>query len=198
MSAWDAAKFTTLAGLGAPNILSNQGNFPSASFAGMGVTYTGGNCATVNQYQRFTLSAFASLSFLQIIFRYTDSLSPFYVVEFDPTNITIVWQYFANLAAFIAGTSTTIQTGTPISGWTAGDTVSIVINGTGNATELNVWRNATGNAPTSASVWGGAGPGANYTNNPAIAVDTGVVLGIAGTQNTANSTKIDTWFGGDV
>jgi hypothetical protein len=197
LSAWDSAKFTTLSGLGAPNIVSNQGNFPTGSFSGMGVTYTGGNTNTVNQYQRFTIT-FASLSFFQIIFRYTNSSSPFYVLEFDPTNGTFVWQRFANLAAFIAGTGTDIQTDNTIAGWTNGDTVSCLVNGTTTSTEVNIWRNATGNAPTSAVLWGGSAPGASMTNNPASPVDTGNVLGIAATQNTANSTKLDTWFGGDV
>lgn len=194
-AAWDTAKFTDV-GSGTCNIYSpageNQGEFVNGSFAITGAIYTGGTCSTVSQYMRATIVTAPSNAFPHFIFRYTNSSSPFYVVELDTDSGPVTWYHYDVLN----GTGTTIEGGN-FGVWSAGDTFSVTIEGTGTSTVVRAWRNATSNTPTSASVWGGAAPGITLSADPASAVDTGASVGIVCYQSSASSQRIDNWFAGD-
>lgn len=197
---WDAAKFTELNG--SVNILSNTGRFVTGSFGLDASLYSGGNTTSANQYQRFLMVTIPSNSFPHFGFRYSGSGNAFYTIEVTPTSAQVAWYYWANLAAFIAGSGTTIQSGVSLGPGTltANDAIAITMDDTGNNTTVRVWLNPTGGAtvPTSAADWGGDNtPSATLTNDPATAVDSGGGLFLSCFQNTANATQLDGWFGGD-
>lgn len=194
---WDSAKFTEVNG--SVNILSNTGRFVTGGFGLDASMYTGGTCSTANQYHKLTTVTVPTSSFLQLIFRYTNSSSPFYTAEIDTDTGTVAWYRWADLAAFIAGSGTTIHAATTITGaGDANDAYGITLEGTGTGTVLRAWLNPTADTPTSASVFGANAADLTYTDDPASPVDSGGSLGIACFQSTANGQRIDGWFGGDI
>jgi hypothetical protein len=152
--------------------------------------------STVNQYMLVAFPA-GTADYPQLIFRYTNISSAFYMIEVDATNgICKFFHYLSGTTTQIGGDAGTGGTG--ISGVSFGFT----LYNTGASTTLRIWRAPTGTAPDSGSngaLWGGASPTATIATNPGgSAVDTGLKVGIGGQNGTANNAKIDTWYAGDL
>lgn len=189
---WDVAKFTEASG--SVNILTNQGRFVTTGFVFNAPIYTGANCSTVNQYHRLTVITVGVSNYLQYIFRYTDASSPYYTLEIDVSNGNASWYYWASLNTGSVQIGSTQDIGSLVTT----NTISVTLTGTGTATVMRAWLNATGNTPDSGgALWGGAGPTLSWTDDPASAVDTGVKIGL-GCYMSAVVQLVDTWFGGDI
>ena len=78
--------------------------------------------------------------------------------------------------------------------FSAGDYLGVTVEETGASTKVRVWVNPTGNAPTSAAIWGGIGPGATLVPPPGYYEDTGTKIGV-GLWSTG---YYDNWTGGDI
>lgn len=148
---------------------------------------------TVNQYVKFKIIDDSSLRTCKAILRYTDASSPFYVVECDAQFDTVEW---FRVATATFGTVASVQSVSQAI--TSGDTVGVVVSGTGTSTVVAFWLNPTGAAPTSATLWGGAAPTQSFTNDPANAVDTGSKVGVCINSGSAPGQKLDDFSGGDV
>lgn len=148
---------------------------------------------TVNQYVKFKIIDDSSLRTCKAILRYTDASSPFYVVECDAQFDTVEW---FRVATATFGTVASVQSVSQAI--TSGDTVGVVVSGTGTSTVVAFWLNPTGAAPTSATLWGGAAPTQTFTNDPANAVDTGSKVGVCINSGSAPGQKLDDFSGGDV
>jgi hypothetical protein len=194
---WNTATFTEVDGN--VNILSNEGRFVEGGFDSI-LVVTDTPTSTIDQYQRFVLKTIPGNSYLQAVFRYTDSSSPFYVVQIDIGNSFAGWYRYANLSDYQAGTSSTIKSDVALpASLVANEPVAITLTGTGTSTVVRIWRNPTGNTPTAANNWGGdTTPDLEFTDDPASAVNTGGVMGLGIYQNTANAQRIDDWYAGDV
>lgn len=183
---------------GSMEIQSNTGRFNTGSFTNNSASFTGGTCSTIDQYQKVAFPTFAANSYYKAIFRYTNSSSPFYIIQLDVNAGGIEWHYAATLAAFVAGTVTVIGTSGGFAPFASNDTLAITLEGTGNSTNFRFWKNPTGNTPTGDNNWGGASAPVTMADDPGLTVvDTGGVLGVGCEQSGANQTSIDTWFGGD-
>jgi hypothetical protein len=128
--------------------------------------------------------------------RYTNSSSGYYVFYVDGNAGTVEWGYKPNV-----GTSSTgIQTsgGLPGAPFYSGESVGIIVDGTGSATEVRLWSNITADAPTDASTWDGRGPDATLTNNPGTAVNSGPYACIGASQGTANQVQFTKFAFGDI
>lgn len=195
---WNTTIFTEVDGN--VNIQGNTGNFVEGGFDSV-LAVTTDSCTTVSQYHKFILSTVPALSFLHAAFRYTDASSPFYTVEIDVNNGNASWYRYASLSDWQSGTSTTIGTAVLSGGaLSVSDLIAITLDGTGTSTVIRIWVDPDGaaNTPTSPSNWGGdTTPTASITDDPASPVNTGLKLGLGIAQNTANSQRIDNWFGGD-
>jgi hypothetical protein len=180
---------------GSQSIVGGQLSMDTGGFGENWLIYTGTACDGLSQYLKATVvvGMDGGNNFPQFIFRFTNDASPFYSVDVhndagDDNDIT--WAVYPS----VGGSSTEIQNAEATI--TNGDTVGVTVDGTGTDTVVNVWINPTGDAPTSASLWGGAGPLVSFTNNPATAADTGTLLGLGAFHNDA--VTFDNFFGGDI
>lgn len=128
--------------------------------------------------------------------RYTNSSSGYYVFYVDGNAGTVEWGYKPNVGT----NSTGIQTsgGLPGAPFYSGESVGIIVDGTGSATEVRLWSNITADAPTDASTWDGRGPDATLTNNPGTAVNSGPYACIGASQGTANQVQFTKFSFGDI
>lgn len=146
-----------------------------------------------NQYLKYKIlnkDAGAQYGFVS---RYTNSSSPFYIVELAGTG-TLTWYRCASTAMSCSSVgATTLSHAT-------NDTLAVTISGTGASTVLNFWLNQTANLPVSATEWdaGDSTPDATLTDDPASAVDTGTSLGIDANQGSNGVIRIDDFFAGDI
>jgi hypothetical protein len=163
----------------------------NAGFAFEGAVYNT-SCNTVQQYVKFTAAQFNAGKLCYAILRYTDSSSPFYIVDFNQPDDTIEWIRVAD-ATF--ATRVSIQTISQASA--DGDSVGFVIAGTGAATTIGMWLNPTGAAPTSTTSWGGSAATQTFTTDPASAVDTGSKVGLVIACGSAHGPELDDFSGGD-
>lgn len=149
--------------------------------------------STVNQYVK-VLSPTGNNQYAQVALRYTNSSSAFYFLELDVTSDSWEWFHMTNSN----GTSTSIQKVTLGAGAT-NVAFGITITGTGASTVIRIWRNPTGNAPDSATSWGGnTSPSYTFTNDPGSPIDTGLKVGLGGQQSAANTVIWDDFYGGDI
>lgn len=170
---------------------SISGNAYLLVTSGFGVITSVHNTSTgtTSQYVKATLSG-ADVVYPWFVFRYVDSSSGYYAVQFGSTG-SIEWYYFANAADT---TGDLIGSGTIGSDLT-GQTVGMTITGTGASTVLRVWLNPT-NLPNPADNWDGdTTPNVTLTDDPATPCDTGTKVGLGGQQN-GNTVKFDNFFGG--
>lgn len=165
-------------------------NAANMSTSGGNATYnTGAN--TLTNYQRIAL-VIDSLAYPAMIFRFTNSTSSFYRVQFQQSEDMVSWTFRPNVtdAGSAIGTSAlTVATG---------DVFGATLAGTGTGTTvLRIWRNPTATIPVSSTEWdsGDTTPDVTITNSTANIVDTGSLGGI---QATGNSTvQITDWYYGD-
>ena len=149
--------------------------------------------AGLSQYVKIAATFDAANGFALIAVRYVDASSPFYAIEFDDQVGNLVrWYGYDN------ATTEGAQVDSGTVAFASGDTFGVTVTGTGTGTELRVWLNPTGDAPSSVSVWGGAGPGLTLTADPPTAADTGLLVGVGGHCAAADDLVMDNFFGGDV
>lgn len=174
---------------GAADVNTNQMRLQTGGFTENLAIYVGQTPTTVNQYAKFVRVDDAS--FPSIPFRWTNSGSPYYTLDF--TNTDVSWTHHASLG----GTATTIQTVGLVTG--AGSVVGCLCFGTGTSTVFRVWVTPPSDTPTSPTNWGGdTTPDAVLDNDPGSPVNTGFGCGLGGFQGTANTERFDGYFGGDV
>ena len=172
---------------GDAEIVSNIMRLMTGGYADNFMIYTGTATSTVDQYVKFTIEAAftADARFPCVVFRYTNTSTPFYVVFFNVNGDNLTWQRYATTA----GAATVIETSGTLAIAT-GDIFGVTISGTGTATVVRVWKTPTGDIPTSESDWGGdTTPDISFTVDPASAVNTGNNVGIGGEQQTGTDTQ---------
>lgn len=169
------------------------GNLYRLSTGSFGVITSVHNTSTgsITQYVKATLGT--DPFYPWFVFRYTNSGSAYYVVQFDDATGTFDWQKFDN-ASDTSGDS--IGTGSITAGLMSSQTFGITIEGTGTSTVVRIWRNPT-NLPTTASNWDGdTTPDATISNDPASPVDSGNFVGLGGQQSSADTKTVNNFFGG--
>jgi hypothetical protein len=176
------------------DISGNAASATTGAYAYVFATYNS-PVTTVNQYA-YVIFPGGVVEYPQILFRYTNSSSPFYHVEINCYNS--ITSFYSRSA--LAGTSTLISEVGTAGSACGGASYGITLTGTGASTVVRIWRNPTGSTPTSATDWGGdTTPDYTHNTNPgANAVDTGLTIGIGGQQNDPNTVKYDAWGGGDI
>lgn len=152
---------------------------------------------TVSQYMKFSLPS-ASETYPIAVFRYVNSSSGFYAIEFStPFSCEVEWRYFEDDSDI--GSGDVIGASVDMGTCSNGDTFGITVTGTGTDTIVRMWHNPTGSSPSAADTWGGDNtPNASWTDNPATACDTGTKVGFAGIQATAGDITFDNFYGGDI
>lgn len=176
---------------GDTDIVSNTAESQTGGFGQVLNIYSATATNTVNQYMKLTISA-GTASYTNVVFRYTNSASPYYVLTFNDPDDEVEWIRIAS----VGGAETSVQL-TTLAQSTAATTYGITITGTGSSTEFRVWVNPTGDIPDSATSWGGdTTPEVTFTNDPASPVDTGGFLGFGGFTST--NMTFENWFGGDI
>lgn len=175
---------------GSTGINGNQAVTNTGGFVDDGVVHVT-PLSSVNQYAKLTMSA-TNNRYVDVIFRYTDSGSPYYTVRFEDPENNVVWRRYAS----VGGAETNIQNAAYAQVLTA-MTFGITITGTGDATTIRIWENPTGDIPDAADSWGGdTTPDITFTTNPGSPVDTGLLVGFSGVTN--ENIMIDNWFAGDI
>lgn len=141
-------------------------------------------CGTNNQYAKFSLTS-AGGGWTGPRFRVTGTTG--YMTEFRVSNDDAIW---------LDTNGTEIQAGT-LTGIVDGSVIGVTIEGSGNSTVLRIWLNPTG-LPTSTSNWNGdSTPDLSFTNNPAVATDSGSFIGFNGRSAGGEGEFVDDFFGGD-
>lgn len=145
--------------------------------------------STVFQYGKVQLRTVDGAGGL--IFRFVDISSPYYHVWSNGFNGLVEWDT-------VGGGGGSNQTASL--SFAEFDYLAVVVSGTGTSTEVLVWKNPTGDAPdTGGATWGGAGPTVSaFTNNPSVACDTGLKVGVKIYGNSALDRRLRNWFAGDV
>ena len=168
---------------------STELNFTEGSFGENIIFYSAGVTSDGAGYVTFTRRDGAT--YPMAIFRYTNSTSPFYALEFSNSDVTWVRR------SQIGGTNATVGSTTSA---VLGDNVRIGITytGTGTSTEIRVWNlGSLASTPTTASNWDGdTTPDVSWTDNPASPVDTGGYVGLGCYQGSANAGFMDDFFAG--
>lgn len=196
---FDRANSGTLGGCwteeaGDAEIASNRYRLVTGSF-GVVTSVCSTSTGSLTQYAMVTIDA-TNPQYPWIVFRYTDSSSPYYAFQLDGGAAgELTWYKFDN-AADTSGTQigSNIDLGSAFST----ETLAITITGTGANTDIRVWRAATG-LPSAADNWNGdTTPTASWlaTDPGANAVDSGMLIGIGGQQGTTNTVPLDNFFGG--
>lgn len=147
---------------------------------------------TTNAYQLLVFSNYTGYGRVGPCFRFTNSSSPFYTVEFDRINNIIYWAHWTS----VGGTRTEIASASFTIG-TTGEIYGITISGTGNNTIVNIWKNPTALTPTSVLEWdsGDTVPDVSFTTNPSSPINTGYYGGLF--SNFSGDCLIDNWYYGD-
>jgi hypothetical protein len=187
---------------GACDLSANKFRANTASFAFNLALYQTGSFG-VTQYIK-TKMVTGQGEFAMWAFRYLNSSSPFYLVYFSGggggNHNKFEWQSYASLGASGNGLAplTAAQT------FVDGDTLGIIVSGTGTGTSVKLFKNPVAAAPLSATHWDsgdtpmatinwtGGFPG---TGSPA---NTGTFMGIGGEQTVANTITHDDFAGGAI
>ncbi len=177
---------------GAQEILSNQLYFLTLSAKSLAV-YSGTTCSTTDQYARVKVSAnVAASNYPGLVFRYTNSVSPYYWIYFGCGEQNVSWAYHPDVATGntdIASSAITVA---------LNDVFGITINGTGASTVVRIWRNPTATAPdTGGTTWDGASPTVTFTTDPASPVDTGSMIGVQA-YDFSSHVQFDDFYAGDI
>lgn len=167
-------------GFGSIDIASNVVKSDNSFDTGLRGAFYNATPVTAGQYFKITLtSANGASAWPGVMLRVADASSPCYSLLIRQDANTLQWGYHATPASTIGSV---VQSDLFFS-FTYPVVLGGTIEGTGNSTVLRVWLNPTANAPTSVSSWDGSGPTTSFTDNPASAVDSGTMLGIAGYGN---------------
>lgn len=176
------ADYTELVGT-AWAIYSNHLESQAGGFTWTGIVNSGNPVNTVNQYGKVSVADPSGIAWMSFIFRYTNSSSAFYEVVFDTNLAEIRWRHWTA----VGGTATTIATTAHTVSYP--ETFGVTVTGTGTGTVVKVWIDPTG-LP---SGWGAATY--TFTDDPASAVDTGLICGLGAASST--NPIFDDWYWGD-
>lgn len=176
------------------DIVSNKLECQSIDFLKQEAIYSGSLTNTINQYIKTEITVSGGSSYPEYIFRYTNSSSSYYGIIFWINEQSITWVRYPDAIS----SSSNINSGTPFT-WSSGDTIGVTITGIGNDTIIRVWRNPIGNAPDSASSWGGdTTPNITFTDNPSSPVDSGNYVGLGGYRGFTQFISFDNFYAGDI
>lgn len=153
------------------------------------------SCSDVNQYGKLSWTGASSTNSdqLRLYFRYTNSSSAFYSINFNLNGDTVSWLRHTGTSD-LAGTSITSSAATIDDA----DTWGVTIDGTSTNTVVRCWKSPTGSAPNSATDWGGdTTPDVTFTTDPASPVDTGNLIGFGIRSTNSYTVAADNWSGGD-
>ena len=154
--------------------------------------YTNTACATVNQYAKVRVM-YPDTGRAGVIFRFTDTNSPFYIVRFDAVNQLVRWFYMTNAASdvvLIADTSIAIASNTVF---------GVNLNATGDDTTVRIWTAITNDAPDQATSWDSDyTPEATFADNPPAPVNTGSKVGLGAIISGADEVRLDDFCAGDI
>ncbi len=178
-------------------ILSNKLALTTSEYVKNLAIFSGSATASTDQYVKAAVYSTVAGGYPEMVFRYTNSLSSYYAIEFNVDGDTALWRRYATASGvpdnISASTAMTI---------TSGDVFGITVSGTGTNTVVRVWRNPTGNSPNSATDWGGdSSPDLTFIDDPATPVNSGTYAGVGGYMDygAANgSISFDNFFTGDV
>jgi hypothetical protein len=176
---------------GDASIFSNTYRLVTGSF---GVVTSVHNTSTgsTTQYIKISLSGI-DVQYPWVVFRYLNSSSGYYTLQMDGNTGTVDWYYFSD-ATDASGDA--IGSGGTFGSDLVGDTIAFTITGTGTSTVVRGWLNPTG-LPSAADNWNGdTTPEFTLTDDPATAANTGQLVGIGGQTGTANTVRINDFFGG--
>lgn len=169
------------------DINTGQLRLTDGSFANGAIIFTADTCDTTQGYMRATRGDDGS--FPRFIFRYSNDGGAHYAIEI--ANAECGWYYYPTVGGSPTQIGTDFSTTTGI-----GTVVAITWTGTGTGTIIRVWIDPTSNTPTSVSDWDGAADH-TWTDDPGAPVNSGLYVGIGGSQGTANTLRWDNFFGGD-
>lgn len=164
-------------------ITNNNVVFPGGWYGSSSQTKTNPTC-TATQYVKVFLEDVALYGqpyMSGVILRGAVNFSSYYKVIFDQENNTVTW----------FDPSGDVQSGSITVGTT--DSFGITVEGSGDSTVVRIWRNPTGNSPSTVSNWGGAAD-KTFSNNPTTPCDSGRYAGIIMTQKAS----VHYFYGGDV
>jgi hypothetical protein len=185
------ANWTVLSGT-----ISNQVNKASSAtldYTNMAVVYVT-NTGSVNQYAKITIDGTSRAGrgiYPKIIFR-ANGTNEHYNLTFHVNENLVKWNYMTNAAGnstLIASAALTIE---------ETNTFGATIIGTGTTTILRVWREPT-NLATAMDNWDGdATPDVSFTDDPAVACDSGLQVGFGGAASDAADLRWEDFAGGDI
>jgi hypothetical protein len=150
--------------------------------------------STISQYGKIKIIGGSADTISGIIFRYTNSSSPFYVVLYEWNADRVRWGNCDTPGAGfqVIGNYTS-------AGLDAGHNFGVTVTGTGTGTVVSIWKDVTADAPTNATTWDARGADYTLTDDPgAYAVDAGLYIGLFATADTAGHSDIDNFSGGDI
>ena len=183
--------------VGDADIVSNAMSFQTAGWDKIVAIYSGTATDTANQYIKVNLAY--SAPYPAIILRYTNSSSPYYVIQASTvSSCEFIWAYYPD-----ATTGSGTDIGASADAGTCSDptsTIGVTITGTGDNTVVRIWNNPTANTPVSASEWdsGDSTPDITWTDNPGVnAVNTGGYVGVQGIQESAGNIVFYDFYAGD-
>lgn len=144
----------------------------------------------VGHYVRIKANITSS-AFPGVVFRYSDSSSAHYVVDWSTTQIW--WSYYPD----ISGAARNIINAQAIT-FTSGNHLGVTVIGTGSATRVRIWLNTTATAPDAGgTTWDSASPDINQLVDGGPYADSGTKAGIAQWWNTPSGTAtIDNFSAG--
>lgn len=150
---------------------------------------------TADQYVKVDIPVFTAGSYAEIAFRITDASSPMYAVYLWLTEDQAT---FNRKATASDGSYETVETDASVT-VAQGQTWGFTCSGSGSSVVIRGWTNPTGDAPTSATNWGGdTTPELVFTDDPTTPVNSGTHVGLGGEMNSGDAIRFDNFFGGDI
>lgn len=128
--------------------------------------------AGLNQFVRINVNI-TGISFPGMAFRYVDSASGHYLVDFSTTQLW--WSYYPSA---VAPVDRNIINGAGIT-FVSGNSLGITIKGTGAATRLRVWFDTLNSTPDAGGeTWDSLSPDINQLIDVGLSADTGTKVGV--------------------
>ena len=152
------------------------------------IRYTASATATVTQWAKVKFTDWVA-NYMGIVVRSTSDGSGYrYVIGKEGTSV--YWSVWNGLSSIGDVGSSAISL-------TDGDILGVTVQGTGNNTIVNVWKNPTAASPIDANSWDGANDyDGQITANPAQFADIGTYVGIWNSCSVGNYNKFDDFSAG--
>lgn len=160
--------------------------------------YSATALTTTSGYIRADLVSIPSgAQFPCFVFRYTNSSTPFYEIQFLVDSDAVEWFQVTQIGGSFNSINSQALT------IAQGDKLAITWEGTGNSTVVRVWRTTSAgtlnDTPFSVAFWndGSDGPDVTFTTDPGSPVNSGSFVGIGGYVVPSPTAQWDNFFGGD-